>query len=41
MINPLKMDSSDKQFMVASVAVPIIIWWVFTGRKKYGVRGMK
>lgn len=36
----LKLDSSDKQFFIASIVVPIILWWLFTGRKKYGVKGM-
>jgi hypothetical protein len=35
------METSDKQFFFASVIAPVIIWWVFTGSKRYGTGGMK
>jgi hypothetical protein len=41
MIHIRHMDDSDKKFFVASIVVPIIIWWIMTGRKRYGVKGMK
>ncbi len=41
MIKILHMDNSDKQFMIASICVPLLLWWLFTGRKKYGTKGMK
>ena len=34
-------DTDDKAFLVGSVIAPIIVWWMFFGRKKYGVGGMK
>lgn len=40
MIKLRDMDSSDKQFFVASIVAPIALWWLFQGRKKYGVKGM-
>lgn len=33
------LDASDKQFIIASLVVPVVLWWFFTGRKKYGVKG--
>jgi hypothetical protein len=35
------LDNADKQFFVASVLVPLLLWWYFTGRKKYGAKGMR
>lgn len=35
------MDSSDKQFFLASILAPIAVWWFFRGRKKYSTGGMK
>lgn len=35
------LDGEDKKFFIASIGVPILIWWIFTGRKKYGVKGMR
>lgn len=35
------MENSDKQFFVASVIAPVIVWWIFTGRKRYATGGMK
>lgn len=35
------MDKSDKQFFIASIMVPLLIWWWFTGRHKYGMKGMR
>lgn len=35
------MDNSDKQFFIASIIAPIVVWWLFRGRKKYSVGGMK
>ncbi len=41
MIDFRNIDRSDKQFFVASILVPLVIWWVFTGRRKYAAKGMK
>lgn len=35
-----KLDRHDTQFLMLTVGVPIIIWWMMTGRKKYGSKGM-
>lgn len=36
------MDKSDRYFLASSVIVPLIVWWLFIGRTKYGApRGMK
>jgi hypothetical protein len=37
----LKLDTDDRKFFIASIAVPVIVWWLLTGRKKYGTKGMK
>lgn len=37
-------DRSDQQFLaitVASTASAIVMWWLLTGRKKYGMKGMR
>jgi hypothetical protein len=34
------LDNSDKQFFIASILIPILLWWIFTGRKKYSTKGM-
>lgn len=34
------LDTDDKRFFLAAIITPIALWWVFTGRKKYGVKGM-
>ena len=41
MIKLRHMEYSDKQFFVASVIIPIGLWWYFQGRRKYSVKGMK
>jgi hypothetical protein len=40
MIKPFHIDDSDKYFFIASVFTPILVWWIFIGRKKYSVKGM-
>lgn len=35
------LDNHDKKFFVASIMVPIVVWWFLTGREKYGTKGMK
>jgi hypothetical protein len=37
----LKPDNDDKKFFLASILIPLAVWWYFTGRKKYGTKGMK
>jgi hypothetical protein len=40
-INVKDMQSGDKQWFFSTVVAPIILWWFFIGRKRYGVKGMK
>lgn len=40
MIKLRALDQDDKRFFAASVIIPIAVWWYFTGRKKYGTKGM-
>lgn len=37
----MKLDNQDKQFILASIVAPLVIWWFFTGRKKYSTKGMR
>jgi len=41
MISPKGMQDNDKYFFIGSILVPIITWWIFFGRKRYSVKGMK
>lgn len=40
MIHFGEIDSKDKQYLIVAVVTPLIVWWVFTGRKKYSAKGM-
>lgn len=35
------LDYDDKAFIVGSIVGPLIVWWLFYGKKKYGMKGMK
>jgi len=35
------LQNGDKAFIVGTVITPIVVWWYFTGRKKYGTKGLK
>lgn len=37
----LNLDKQDKQFFVGAILAPLITWWLFIGRQKYGTKGMK
>lgn len=41
MIKLRHMDTNDKQWLISAIIAPIIVWWLFQGRKKYGTKGMK
>jgi hypothetical protein len=41
MLKLRSLDDSDKAYFAGAIIAPIVVWWFFTGRKKYGVRGMK
>jgi hypothetical protein len=41
MIKLRALDKGDKQFFAATVIAPLLVWWYFNGRKKYGTKGMK
>jgi hypothetical protein len=36
----VNLDAQDRRFFFASILVPILVWWILTGRKKYSVKGM-
>lgn len=35
------LDAEDKRYFITALIVPFIIWWIFTGRKKFGTKGMR
>ena len=35
-----KLDNEDTQLMIFTVVIPVIAWWVLSGRKKYSTKGM-
>jgi len=37
----VSLDRDDKAFFVGSIVGPIIIWWLFYGRRKYSAKGMR
>lgn len=41
MINPLKIRSEDKQYLVGAVIAPLAVWIFFVYRKRYSAKGMK
>lgn len=41
MIKFRHMQDGDKQFFLASIIIPLIVWWAYTGRKRYSAKGMK
>lgn len=42
MINPIKgLAKEDKAFFAGTVIAPIVVWWLFYGRKRYAMKGMK
>lgn len=41
MINLKALDTPDRAFFVGTVITPIVVWWLFYGRKKYGMKGMR
>jgi hypothetical protein len=34
------LQPEDKKFFVASIVIPIVLWWIFTGSKRYSAKGM-
>lgn len=34
------LDHNDKYWLLGTVVAPIVVWWMFIGRHKYGVKGM-
>lgn len=40
MFDPRNLDDTDKRFFIATIIVPVIVWWILTGRRRYGVKGM-
>jgi hypothetical protein len=37
----VRLDYDDKAFIAGSILGPLFIWWLFYGRKKYGMKGMR
>lgn len=36
------MDKDDKAFFIGTILAPLIVWWCFYGRKKFGfIKGMR
>jgi hypothetical protein len=33
-------DTEDKVFLLGALVAPALVWWLFTGRKKYTTKGM-
>jgi hypothetical protein len=34
-------DRGDRYMLLSSMIVPVLFWWFYIGRKKYGTKGMK
>lgn len=45
MTNPVSLwkgiDKGDRAFIVGSIIAPIVVWWIYQGRQKYGTKGMR
>lgn len=45
MTNPISMwkgiDKNDRYMLLSSIVVPILFWWFYVGRNKYGTKGMR
>ncbi len=35
------LDKSDRYMLVSSIFVPLVVWWFYIGRTKYGTKGMR
>jgi hypothetical protein len=35
------LDKHDRYFFLASVLVPVLLWWFFYGREKYSLKGQR
>lgn len=35
----MRLDYDDRAFMVGSIVGPLLVWWLFYGRKKYSLKG--
>lgn len=34
------LDTNDRYYFLATILVPLVLWWIYIGRRKYGVKGM-
>lgn len=34
-------DKHDRFFLLSTVLLPLILWWVFYGRSKYSLKGQR
>lgn len=35
------MDKNDKYFLLATIIVPLVLWWMFFGHDKYSLKGQR
>lgn len=35
------LDRNDRFFMLSTIIIPLILWWLFYGRNKYSLKGQK
>lgn len=45
MISPARMwnalEKSDRYTLLSGVIIPLMFWWFYIGRERYGMKGMK
>lgn len=34
-------DRKDRYFLLTTVVVPLILWWMFFGKDKYSLKGQR
>jgi hypothetical protein len=35
------LDRNDRFFMLSTIIIPLILWWLFYGKNKYSLKGQK
>jgi hypothetical protein len=45
MANPVQLwkgiDKGDRYMLLSSIVIPVLFWWYYVGRKRYGTKGMR
>lgn len=45
MANPIQMwkgiDKGDRYMLLSSIVIPVLFWWYYVGRNRYGTKGMR